>query len=140
MTAKEQARDKRLRKKYNISLAEYNEMLEKQGGVCAVCGRPAGTISLSVDHCHKYRYFRIACVKVGKDGWEARVTVKGCAHSWFAGTRSEAIGALREILKRLSVRGILCSSCNTGLRKYRDNPDYLEAAAAYLRRFLCSSS
>jgi len=32
------------------------------------------------------------------------------------------------------VRGILCSECNTGLGKFRDRIDLLEAAVAYLKR------
>jgi hypothetical protein len=30
-------------------------------------------------------------------------------------------------------RGLLCFSCNTGLRKFSDSPEKLEAAAQYLR-------
>jgi len=44
---------------YKISLNEYNELLEKQNGVCAICKKPESRIhpkgkvvSLSVDHDH----------------------------------------------------------------------------------------
>lgn len=52
------SRDERLRRVYGISIEQYNEMLERQGGVCAICQGEetvtrAGTIrALSVDHCH----------------------------------------------------------------------------------------
>lgn len=42
-----------LKRQYGLSEAQYNDMLEKQGGACAICGvfqspdRP-----LNVDHCH----------------------------------------------------------------------------------------
>lgn len=32
------------------------------------------------------------------------------------------------------VRGVLCPTCNSGLAKFRDNPDNLRAAADYLER------
>lgn len=32
------------------------------------------------------------------------------------------------------VRGLLCDACNAGLGRFKDRPDVLEAAAAYLRR------
>jgi len=50
-----------LKKKYGLSLEEYQQMWEEQGGVCKVCGRPEGRVtnpegkvsSLSVDHNHE---------------------------------------------------------------------------------------
>jgi len=46
-------RDYTLQKKYGITLAQYERMLGKQGGGCAICGRVAKTRSLNVDHCHR---------------------------------------------------------------------------------------
>lgn len=43
---------------YGITLEEYEEMLDRQRGVCAICGQPEtskykGVVkNLSVDHCH----------------------------------------------------------------------------------------
>lgn len=40
-------------RRYGITLAQYNEMLESQGGVCYICkgACPTGR-RLAVDHCH----------------------------------------------------------------------------------------
>ena len=46
-------RDKRLRYIYGISLDEYDAMLDRQGGVCAICKKkPDEGKALVVDHCH----------------------------------------------------------------------------------------
>ncbi len=37
---------------YQLSLEEYNVLLVKQGGVCAICGEPPKKNNLSVDHNH----------------------------------------------------------------------------------------
>lgn len=42
----------RLRKKYGISFADYTALLQGQGGVCAICGKPPKAVRLCVDHCH----------------------------------------------------------------------------------------
>lgn len=44
-----------IRRMYGISLAEYEQMLEKQGGGCAICGATTdvGGRKLSIDHCHQ---------------------------------------------------------------------------------------
>jgi Recombination endonuclease VII len=56
MTAKEKAKDLRLRREYNITLAEYNQVLQYQKGCCAICkkkyGKKGQKLILSVDHCH----------------------------------------------------------------------------------------
>ena len=47
--------DYQLRKTYGITLDEYDEMLEQQGGVCRLCGSDTPskrTGRFFVDHCH----------------------------------------------------------------------------------------
>lgn len=51
-------RDYHLRKKYGISLDDYNRMHEAQNGLCAICGEPEKVYrgsrpELAVDHCHE---------------------------------------------------------------------------------------
>lgn len=42
-----------LKKNYGIGIDEYNVLLMKQAGVCAVCGTAPGKVALAVDHCHE---------------------------------------------------------------------------------------
>lgn len=52
----ERDRRKNYKRKYGITLEQYNEMLERQGGVCAICAQPERrqeTSNLAVDHCHE---------------------------------------------------------------------------------------
>lgn len=87
-------RRKRLQK-FGLTVEEYEEMLRRQGGVCALCKKPETYIhhasrkpaSLSVDHCH--------------------ITGK--------------------------VRALLCANCNKGIGCFKDSPDLLIAAAAYVK-------
>ena len=81
-------RERDLKFKYNLSLEEYEELLEKQNNVCYICKLPPNSQGLVVDHDH-------------------------------------ATGR---------VRGLLCSSCNTGLGYFRDNIAYLEEAIKYLKQ------
>jgi hypothetical protein len=54
-----------LREQYGITLDQYEQMLVKQGGVCAVCKRldPSGR-PLSVDHSHRTGRIRgLLCIR-----------------------------------------------------------------------------
>jgi hypothetical protein len=42
-----------LKRKYGISVEEYERMLERQNGRCAVCRQPPTGVSLHVDHDHE---------------------------------------------------------------------------------------
>lgn len=42
-----------LKKKYGITLEEYNDLLRQQNNLCAICSRKCSTGNkLAVDHCH----------------------------------------------------------------------------------------
>ena len=49
--AKAKARTRRL-KRYRITVEQYDEMVRRQGGVCAICKRPPKNKPLEVDHDH----------------------------------------------------------------------------------------
>lgn len=44
-----------IRRVYGITLAEYEEKLKAQGGVCQICGKPDEVEGrrMAIDHCHK---------------------------------------------------------------------------------------
>jgi hypothetical protein len=47
-------KDKNLRHKYGITLADYRAIAKEQGNACAICGGgPSCNKELSVDHCHE---------------------------------------------------------------------------------------
>jgi hypothetical protein len=46
---------------YGVTLAQYEQMLHSQGGVCAICGGGQEGKSLSVDHCHATGQVRGLC-------------------------------------------------------------------------------
>lgn len=50
-----QRRNQKYKKKYGISLNDYNEMFRKQNGCCAICAKSQQQLSrsLHVDHSHE---------------------------------------------------------------------------------------
>jgi len=49
---KEKVKDYQLKRKFGLSLDEYQKMLEEQKGVCKICGQVENNKQLAVDHCH----------------------------------------------------------------------------------------
>jgi hypothetical protein len=134
----DKARDSRLRKKYGITLEEYNAMLAEQGGGCAGCGGVGKTRSLHVDHDHQYAHLPIETRRgipiIRESRWVSQSTYCGILFRSEGPTKSAAIRQMRQRLKRESVRGILCFPCNGSLRKLRNNPQIAENLAKYLRK------
>ena len=46
-------RTSHLKRKYGLTIEQYDAMLEAQGGVCAICGEKPGDLTLHVDHHHE---------------------------------------------------------------------------------------
>lgn len=137
----ERAADLRLLRTYGITLAEYNERLAQQGGGCAICSKGPATKRLHTDHCHKFvKQFKIIREKL-RDGCylayaEHRTDKTSRQYVQFTDTTAKlAAHAVRQALKKASIRGILCASCNRGLRYFFDKPELFINAASYLRRF-----
>lgn len=86
------SRERRLMREFGISSKIFDQMVQAQGGGCAVCGTPVGSM---------------------RNGKPLRLAVDHDHHT----------GA---------VRGILCSNCNNGLGRFKDDPDLLRRAAEYI--------
>jgi len=78
-----------LKQKYGLTLDDYDKLVEKQEGKCAICGTDQ----------------------------------PNCHHKRFVVDHNHNTG---------EVRGLLCSTCNTGLGNFFDNPETLLKAAYYL--------
>lgn len=64
---KEYARSRGLIIKYGITAREYDSILKKQGGVCAICSEPPGKTRLAVEHRHGDGLLRgLVCWKCNK--------------------------------------------------------------------------
>lgn len=130
-------RDGYLKRKFNRTEEEYNEALDRQGGVCFGCGRPKVNVSLHVDHDHKIEQWKISSFKRLDKVWEASPK-DGTGRLAFietGRTKQEARSKVKTRLKRLSVRGVLCWSCNSGLKKVWDNSTTLFNLGTYLNNY-----
>jgi hypothetical protein len=52
-------RNNYLKKKYGITLEDFEQMLKNQGGVCKICKSPPTKHNLCVDHDHKSKEMKI---------------------------------------------------------------------------------
>lgn len=62
-------------KLYNITLEEFNRLVEAAGGVCEICGGPPkGRSRLSVDHNHKTGKVRVFYAAPATQFWATLMT------------------------------------------------------------------
>lgn len=56
-----------LKKRFGMTPDDYMRMLDRQNGVCGICGRTNGQKKLCVDHCHATGRVRgLLCTKCNK--------------------------------------------------------------------------
>ena len=55
----EALREDRLRRTYGITRKDYDAMVDRQGGLCALCRRKPVEKNLCVDHCHDTHMLRL---------------------------------------------------------------------------------
>jgi len=141
LKTKDEIRDQRLWQKYGISLEEYNQMLDAQGGACAICRKlpKVGGKALHVEHDHKVSQTKVNFLKEG-NFWHAAAEYNHLGFLAVGRSKSEASKTIRSMLKKAAVRGLTCWRCNQALQSFRDDPQLMRAAAAYLERFQHTSA
>ncbi len=91
-------RDSKLKQLYGITRAEYNVMLDFQGGGCAICGCDNGKHRMAVDHDHRSGKIRgLLChscnLGIGQFG-EDTERLRKAANYLASFLRSPALGAV----------------------------------------------
>ena len=144
LSPKQKAKNKRLLKKFNITLERQDAMRAEQNGLCLICGGlldahgPAGT-----DHFHfKVKAFRHTMPFLSKWYAHSYDELGRVVFVQHAKTKEAAIEAVKALALPWSVRGLLCFKCNYGLgciERFFDaaaHPENLLPVIDYLRKRL----
>jgi hypothetical protein len=133
----EETRNRYLLYKYGITSERYDAEFARQGGVCKICGRPPkpGGKGLHVEHDHKIARLKIVAKMVVAGVWIATIATFSAVDVFNGKSRVEVKRVAKYWLRGKSVRGLVCWSCNAGLKKFYDKPEVLRAAADYIDNF-----
>lgn len=76
------------KRKYGITIQQYDALFAAQNGVCAICSRPPGKRRLAVDHCHTTKAVRgLLCVQcntaIGKLNDDPELLRRAIAYLFF---------------------------------------------------------
>jgi hypothetical protein len=84
--AKQSARRSRFKRRYGLTVAEYQELWDRQSGLCALCGKPERRHWLAVDHNHQTGQVRgLLCTRCNVGlGWVDNQTWLEQAQNYLA--------------------------------------------------------
>jgi hypothetical protein len=135
---KKKDQDKRLQKKYGITLANRDERVRQQGSKCKICCGPLDPPC--VDHFH----FRVVATRAPRGGWFAVALDENgnMMNLGWAKAKATAIADAKRATMPWAIRGILCRHCNRALgmlERWFDaarHPDHVLPSLEYLRNRL----
>jgi hypothetical protein len=118
---RKRAQDKRIQRKFGITLADRDRRIYEQNNLCKICGGALDAYGPpNIDHFHFY-----VNVVREKDPSMLAVGLKWCAISYneiripvftrYSRTKAGAIVSVKMATMPWAVRGILCFKCNRGL-------------------------
>ena len=101
------ARDNYIKRLYGISRADYDALMARQGGLCAICRKPS-KLRLCVDHCHVTGMIRgLLCRKcnagLGCLGEDQRALVAALAYLEARSDDNTGSAAQRALLMRAAL-------------------------------------
>jgi Recombination endonuclease VII len=141
VTPEEKRLDGYYRRKFGWTLEEVNALDAKQNHVCAICHRPPGKVRLSLDHDHFFDRIKIFIERLRDWSFAAFLNETDASAIAIGATRKEVRKNAKRVLRRRSVRGLLCLRCNKGLQMFEDSKaplspaERFDNAAKYLRQF-----
>src|ERR1035437_10245975 len=118
---KRNAKDKRLRKKFGITIEDRDARAAEQNNLCKICSGPLDAHGYPcVDHFHFYvkawRNTDSGLLSVGLKWYaEAYDERRQAVNGNHACTKAAAIADVKKDTMPWSIRGLLCGKCNYGL-------------------------
>lgn len=146
LTKKQRAKDNRLQRTYNVSLKEHIARSKRQHNKCVICkvrkNKKGELKELHVDHWHAIANVKIKLVRLRKKFWKAynvAFTKYGyhlpeATYTFKSSNKKKAKKYVRQKLKKMANRGLVCWPCNSGLHRW-DDLDKLKRAVKYLEKY-----
>lgn len=146
MTKKEKAKDSRLQRTYNVTLKERKSRAKKQNNKCILCRKKRnakGEVKeLHVDHWHAIANVKIKLVRLKKNFWQAYnesfnkygYHLPERTYTFKSSNKKKAKKYVRQKLKKMANRGLVCWPCNSGLHRW-DDLEKLKRAVKYLEEY-----